>query len=49
MDAIVEGPNTEYSTELHSELLYTKERLLHLGDVWESELKYMILMKSGYR
>lgn len=49
VDAIVEGPNTEYSTELHSELLYTKERLLHLGDVWESELKYMILMESGYR
>lgn len=49
VDAIVEGPNMEYSTELHSELLYTKEKLLYLGDVWEVELRYILKMESGYR
>lgn len=49
VDAIVEGPNAEYSTELHSELLYTKERLLYLGDIWEVELRYILKMESGYR
>jgi len=39
----------EYSTELHSELLYTKEKLLYLGDVWEVELRYILKMESGYR
>jgi len=49
VDAIVEGPNAEYSTEMHSELLYSKEKLLYLGDVWEIELKLIIGKEVGYR
>lgn len=32
VDAIVEGPNAEYSTETREELLYNKEKLLANGD-----------------
>ena len=32
MDAIVEGPNFEYATETHEELLYDKEKLLANGE-----------------
>lgn len=49
VDAIVEGPNAEYSTELHSELLYNKEKLLYLGDIWEIELRFILHTESGYR
>jgi NADH dehydrogenase (ubiquinone) Fe-S protein 8 len=35
VDAIVEGPNMEFATETHEELLYTKEKLLANGDRWE--------------
>jgi NADH dehydrogenase (ubiquinone) Fe-S protein 8 len=31
VDAIVEGPNFEFATETHEELLYTKEKLLNNG------------------
>jgi len=31
VDAIVEGPNFEFATETHEELLYTKEKLLTNG------------------
>ena len=36
VEAIVEGPNFEYATETHEELLYDKERLLANGDRWET-------------
>ena len=38
VDAIVEGPNIEYSKENREELFYNKEKLLNNGDIWEPEL-----------
>jgi len=35
VEAIVEGPNFEYGSETHEELLYNKQRLLDNGDRWE--------------
>lgn len=39
MDAIVEGPNFEFSTETREELLYDKQKLLDNGDRWETEVR----------
>ena len=36
VDAIVEGPNFEFSTETREELYYDKARLLANGDRWEA-------------
>ncbi len=35
-DSDIEGPNFEFSTETHEELLYDKEKLLANGDKWEA-------------
>ena len=38
VDAIVEGPNFEYATETHAELLYDKNKLMDNGDKWEGAI-----------
>ncbi|UAT42777.1 NADH-quinone oxidoreductase subunit NuoI [Anaplasmataceae bacterium AB001_6] len=41
VDAIVEGPNFEFASRTHVELMYTKEKLLSNGDQWEPVLELM--------
>ena len=38
VDAIVMGPNYEFATETHEELLYDKNKLMANGDQWESAI-----------
>ena len=49
VDAIVEGPNFEFSTETREELLYNKEKLLNNGDRWEQEIAANIQADYLYR
>ncbi|KAJ3320372.1 NADH dehydrogenase Fe-S protein subunit 8 ndufs8 [Blyttiomyces sp. JEL0837] len=49
VDAIVEGPNFEYATETHEELLYNKEKLLANGDKWEPEIARNLKADHLYR
>ena len=49
VDAIVEGPNFEFATYTHEELLYNKEKLLANGDRWEAEIAANIKTDSPYR
>eukprot|EP00126_Sphaerothecum_destruens_P008733 Sdes_comp20328_c1_seq2m14013 len=49
VDAIVEGPNYEYATETHQELLYNKEKLLSNGDKWEAEIAHNLQAEYLYR
>ena len=49
VDAIVEGPNFEFSTETREELLYDKEKLLANGDRWEAEISANLASDAPYR
>jgi NADH-quinone oxidoreductase subunit I len=49
VDAIVEGPNYEFATETHEELLYNKEKLLENGDRWEPVLAANLIADAPYR
>jgi len=49
VDAIVEGPNFEFATETHEELLYDKEKLLANGDHWEAEIAKNLALDAPYR
>lgn len=49
VDAIVEGPNFEYATERHEELLYNKQKLLANGDRWEPILAKRLEEEDKYR
>ena len=49
VDAIVEGPNFEYSTETREELLYDKAKLLANGDKWERALAANLEADAPYR
>lgn len=40
VQAIVEGPNCEFATTTRYDLLYTKEKLLELGDKWEKTIEH---------
>src|ERR1700749_1725713 len=47
--AIVEGPNFEFSTETREELYYDKSRLLANGDRWEREIARNLELDAPYR
>jgi len=49
VDAIVEGPNYEFATETHEELLYDKEKLLSNGDKWEKQIAKNLMSEFLYR
>src|SRR6266436_1617479 len=49
VDAIVEGPNFEFSVESREELLYDKDRLLANGARWEREIARNLAMDAPYR
>ena len=49
VDAIVQGPNYEFATETHEELIYNKEKLLDNGDRWETALQKNINTDAEYR
>ena len=46
---VLQGPNFEYSTETHEELLYNKEKLLENGDKWEKEIAMNLQADHLYR
>ena len=49
VDAIVQGPNYEFATETHEELIYNKQKLLDNGDRWEDALHKNINSDIEYR
>jgi NADH-quinone oxidoreductase subunit I len=49
VDAIVEGPNFEFTAENREELLYDKQKLLDNGDRWEREIAKNLELDAPYR
>ena len=49
VDAIVEGPNLDFSTETREELIYNKQKLLDNGDRWESAIASNLAADAPYR
>ncbi|WNO55017.1 NADH-quinone oxidoreductase subunit NuoI [Stakelama saccharophila] len=49
VDAIVEGPNYEFSTETREELIYQKDKLLENGDRWERAIAANLAADAPYR
>ena len=49
VDAIVEGPNFEFATETHEELLYNKDKLLANGQRWEVAIAANLAADAEYR
>ena len=49
VDAIVLGPNYEFSTETREELFYNKEKLLANGERWEREIAANLAADAPYR
>jgi NADH-quinone oxidoreductase subunit I len=49
VDAIVQGPNIEFSVETREELFYDKARLLENGDRWERVLARNLELDAPYR
>ena len=49
VDAIVEGPNFEFSTETREELIYDKAKLLENGDRWERAIAANLAADAPYR
>ncbi len=49
VDAIVEGPNFEFSTETREELMYDKAKLMANGDRWEAHIAARLRADAPYR
>ena len=49
VDAIVETPNLEFSTETREELFYDKAKLLANGDRWEQAIAANLAADAPYR
>ena len=49
VDAIVEGPNMEFTVETREELFYDKERLLANGERWEPIIAANLEQDARYR